>query len=165
MSEKYLLDANVFIEAHRRYYAFDIAPSFWTTLQKLAEDEKIISIDRVKGEIIGSDQEDLLGKWANDSFSKWFMSTDDEKVFDAFGQVINWAQTNEQFHESAKSEFASVADSWLVAYAKAYNLTVVTHEEFKREIKKRILIPNVCRAFEIPYINTFEMLRRLNARI
>lgn len=26
---KYILDANVFIEAHRRYYSFDIAPSFW----------------------------------------------------------------------------------------------------------------------------------------
>ncbi|MEM3335857.1 MAG: DUF4411 family protein [Thermoplasmata archaeon] len=26
--ETYLLDANVFIEAARRYYAFDIAPPF-----------------------------------------------------------------------------------------------------------------------------------------
>lgn len=25
----FVLDANVFIEAHRRYYAFDIAPFFW----------------------------------------------------------------------------------------------------------------------------------------
>jgi len=26
----YLLDANAFIEASRLYYAFDIAPRFWT---------------------------------------------------------------------------------------------------------------------------------------
>ena len=26
---RHLLDANVFIEAAKRYYAFDLAPSFW----------------------------------------------------------------------------------------------------------------------------------------
>jgi len=31
----YVLDANVFIEAARRYYAFDIAPKFWDTLIQL----------------------------------------------------------------------------------------------------------------------------------
>lgn len=29
---KYCLDANVFIEAHRRYYSFDIALPFWEAL-------------------------------------------------------------------------------------------------------------------------------------
>jgi len=29
---EYVLDANVFIEAARRYYAFDIAPPFWESL-------------------------------------------------------------------------------------------------------------------------------------
>ena len=28
----YLLDSNAFIEANRLYYAFDIAPGFWTWL-------------------------------------------------------------------------------------------------------------------------------------
>jgi hypothetical protein len=28
----YVLDADVFIEASRRYYAFDIAPKFWDSL-------------------------------------------------------------------------------------------------------------------------------------
>ncbi len=28
----YLLDANAFMEANRLYYAFDIAPGFWTWL-------------------------------------------------------------------------------------------------------------------------------------
>lgn len=37
---KFLLDANVFIEAYRRYYSFDIAPSFWELLEKFAKNEK-----------------------------------------------------------------------------------------------------------------------------
>ncbi len=28
----YLLDANVFITASRRYYAFDLVPTFWSAL-------------------------------------------------------------------------------------------------------------------------------------
>ncbi|MGR6836696.1 DUF4411 family protein [Syntrophomonas erecta] len=48
--------------------------------------------------------------------------------------------------------------------AKAHNYTIVTHEQYKRDIKRKIPIPNVCRAFNIPNINTFEMLRRLSIR-
>lgn len=33
MSESvFALDANVFIQAHREYYAFDVAPRFWEKL-------------------------------------------------------------------------------------------------------------------------------------
>ena len=31
-TQNYLLDANVFMEAHRRYYAFDLCPGFWECL-------------------------------------------------------------------------------------------------------------------------------------
>lgn len=30
----YLIDSNVLIEAKNRYYAFDIAPGFWTWLEQ-----------------------------------------------------------------------------------------------------------------------------------
>lgn len=71
----------------------------------------------------------------------------------------------EQFFDYAKVQFADVADSWLVAYAKAYNCIVVTLEEYSKDKRNRILIPNVCKAFGIPYVNTFEMLRQLNASL
>ena len=32
MSNRYLLDANPFIEAKNRYYGFDICPGFWTAI-------------------------------------------------------------------------------------------------------------------------------------
>lgn len=47
----YLLDANVFIEAKRRYYAFDICPGFWDALLMQHENAKVASIDRVKKEL------------------------------------------------------------------------------------------------------------------
>jgi len=63
---RYVLDTNVLIKAARRYYAFDIAPSFWAALVDLASDGRVVSIDRVKGEIDRG--KDDLADWANGSF-------------------------------------------------------------------------------------------------
>jgi len=38
---RYILDANVFIEATRRYYAFDLAPKFWDSLVHYAANGQI----------------------------------------------------------------------------------------------------------------------------
>jgi len=77
----YVLDANVFIEAARRYYAFDIAPPFWDILLQHAENGVIESIDWVKKELEkgkGKEgEEDELARWANAKFSHAFCSTDE----------------------------------------------------------------------------------------
>lgn len=54
--KKYLLDANVFIEAKRRYYAFDVCPGFWECLVWHHQGACVESIDRVKQELeLGDD--------------------------------------------------------------------------------------------------------------
>jgi hypothetical protein len=161
----FLLDANIFIEAYRRYYSFDIAPFFWLALKQNAEAGLLVSIDRIYQEINNYSDDDELKRWVNNEFHNWFISTDNEDVFKAYREVIEWGMNETQFTEAAKSEIASVADSWLIACAKANNYILVTHEEYDPNIKKRIPIPNACRAFNIDYINTFEMLRRLNIRL
>ncbi|MER3425447.1 MAG: hypothetical protein C4293_21640 [Nitrospiraceae bacterium] len=42
---------NVFIQAARRYYAFDVAPQFWDSLVKYAANGQIRSIDRMLKEL------------------------------------------------------------------------------------------------------------------
>ena len=49
--KRYLLDANVFIEAHRKYYGFAICPGFWLALVRQHERKRIFSIDKVKAEL------------------------------------------------------------------------------------------------------------------
>ena len=39
----YLLDANVFIEAKKRYYGFDFCPGFWQWLVVKNQEGKIFS--------------------------------------------------------------------------------------------------------------------------
>jgi len=166
MSSNYtfVIDTSVFIEAYKRYYSFDIAPSFWNALVQHAESGHIISIDRVKQEMNSFHKEDELSKWANEHFVEWFEPTDKPEVISTYGHIITWAVQQDQYYDAAKNEFASAADSWLIAFAKTYNFTVVTHEQFDPNSKRRILIPNVCHAFNVPYVDTFDMLRCLGVK-
>ncbi|MCY2950923.1 MAG: DUF4411 family protein [Planctomycetota bacterium] len=160
---RYLLDANVFITAFRQYYPFDFAPGFWKCLEERAKTGRIQSIDRVKDELLKGN--DDLAKWANGSIAEAFAATDDPAVITVYSQIMAWAQAQEQFMEAAKAEFARCADGWLVAYAKVHGLIVVTHETFSAEARKRVLIPNVCKAFGVEYLDTWAMLRGLGAKL
>lgn len=48
----HLVDANILIDAKNRYYAFDIAPGFWTWLEKAHRSGLLISIDAVRDELV-----------------------------------------------------------------------------------------------------------------
>ncbi|MGD2110011.1 MAG: DUF4411 family protein [Phycisphaerae bacterium] len=156
-SRRYVLDANVFIEAQNRYYAVDICPGFWVALTRQHKAGRIFSIDRVRKELLNLD----LRKWIEEKLPRtFFKGTGDKKVADAFAEMVMWVQ-DQQFKPQAKAEFSSVADGWLVAYAKVNGQMVVTHEEYAPAAEKKVHIPNVCVEFNVPYCDTFEMLRSL----
>jgi hypothetical protein len=163
VSPSYLLDANVFIEAARRYYAFDLAPRFWTSLEQLARDGRIRSVDRVKQELERG--KDTLAEWAVRDFAHGFVRTDTAEVLAEFREVMDWANRQAQFLDAAKEQFAGSADGWLVAHAKTNGHMVVTMEQFSADVRRRVPIPNVCNAFGVRYVNTFEMLRELDVRV
>jgi len=158
----YVLDANVFIEAARRYYAFDLAPRFWDSLVQHAANERIRSIDRVKQELERGNDE--LAEWAEAHFGDAFVSTNEANIIQAFGGIMAWVQAQSQFTDAAKADFAGGADGWLVAYGKAKGYVVVTHEVLNPVVRRKVPIPNVCQAFGVQFIDTFEMLRVLGIR-
>lgn len=160
-SQTYVLDANVFIEAAKRYYAFDIVPSFWKMLVAKADNGDVSSIDRVRIELLRAD----LSLWANSEFHDFFISTSDPIVIASYREVMAWSQSQSQFTEAAKAEFASVADGWLIAYALAKGRVVVTEERLDPNIKRKVKIPNVCQAFDVRYIDTFQMMREMGVRL
>ncbi|AZF90254.1 MAG: DUF4411 family protein [Phage 5P_2] len=161
----FVLDANVFINAARHYYAFDIAPAFWEQLVQLAAKGRIVSIDRVRDELLRGNDE--LAEWAKKNFHGYFDETVDAAVLEVYRQIMIWAQQQSQFIEAAKADFACAdnADAWLAAYAKVKGYIVVTHEKFDPNIRRKIPIPNVCQAFGVSYVDTFEMLRLLGVRL
>ena len=42
---------------------------------------------------------------------------------------------------------------------------VVTHEQPAPDARRKVPIPNVCQAFNVPLVDTFEMLRTLGVQV
>jgi hypothetical protein len=163
MANKYLIDANIFITAHRQFYPFDIAPSFWNQLVDKASG-KIEIIEKVDKEIMKG--KDILTDWYKSQKSNFnILVIPDQEVITAYSKIINFITKNKQYKQSAKDEFASIADSWLCAYGLAYEDTIVTLEKFDSDTKKRIKIPNVCEQFGIKYIDLFQFMRQVGIRL
>jgi hypothetical protein len=158
---RFVLDTNVFIEAHRRYYAFDICPGYWAALIAHHGGNRLCSIDRVRNELLAL--ADALSQWAQQLPGSFFEGTSDPSVTAWFGRIVAWVQAQPQFFPAAKAAFAAGADGWLIAYAKAQGLVIATNEVPNPAIKRRVPIPDVCNAFGVNYIQTFDMLRALGA--
>ena len=170
---RYLLDTNIFIAASRGYYHFDICPDFWTMLIEQNQNGRVLSIKPVKEEILPKTRKskkddvqeddapkyDRLALWVKNKAPKsFFADCNDLLVAESYREIIQSVQANRQYLDRAKDEFATVADSWVIAYARAHALTVVTHENNSKDAKKRVLIPAVCEEFDVPIATLFEML-------
>ena len=164
MSEpRYLIDTSVFIQADKAYYSFGVCPGFWEGLIALHRQGRVLSIDRVYDEICFGD-EDELTNWAKISMpSNFFAKSNAPEVVKWYGAIQTWANAEPQFFPAVKAAFADETDAWIVAYAGAYNLTVVTGEVYSATVKNKIPIPNICRAknFQVNCIDIFAMLARL----
>lgn len=159
----YLLDANAFMEATRLYYAFDIAPGFWTWLGDSSLAGQVSSIDAVKDEITAGTGD--LVDWAKARPASFWL-TDTADVVSAMAELSVWA-TNpaRQYRQEAKDEFLDSADYKLIAHAMAIGGTVVTREQPAPESKKRIKIPDVCDAFDVAWTDPFSLYRTLGMRL
>jgi Domain of unknown function (DUF4411) len=159
----HVLDTNVFVQAHRAYYPFDVFPGFWECLEYHGLANRIISIDRVLKEI--KDGNDELKTWAvRPALRTFFAPTDEVALVAHYREIIRWVDAHSQFTRAAKAEFGRAADGWVIAYAKVYGLTVATLETSDPNSKKKVKIPDVCIEFGVAHENTFDMLRALGAR-
>ncbi len=163
-AKKFLLDSNIFIQAHRMHYPFDIFPSFWNKLLELGNNGSILSIDKVKQELIGG--QDKLCNWCQEAIDpNFFVNSSD--CLDKYQEIINWANNNSQFNSNAKAEFlkADLADPWLIAYALKNDCEIVTYEVSRPESKRNIKIPEPCNHFGVKYLNLIDLFKELNVSI
>lgn len=160
----YVLDANDFIEAKKRFYAFDICPAYWTWLDSGVTDGTLTSIDKVKVELLG--RGDDLSDWAKDR-PHLFAASDVPSVVPSLTVVAEWAEDQKatgRYTDAAVSDFLSVADYHLVAYAHANNLILVTLEVSEPTRHNKVKIPDACSSLGVQCINLYDMLRAENAR-
>lgn len=90
---------------------------------------RVYSIDNVRQEMLAGYKQDEEGENPNpDALEKWlknkapksmFPKCDALHVLDSYKKIIRAVNAEPRYLDVAKSEFAAVADSWLVAYAHA----------------------------------------------
>ena len=157
----YALDSNVLMAAHHNFYPPDVFPGFWDFMAKEFANGRISIIDRVRMEIITPPE---LVKWIDEASMGIIVPTNSEVVVQIYGHMADWVERNDRFLPAALDEFARGADGWLAAYASANGAVLVTNEVYDPNVRRKAPLPNLCDEFNIPYRNTIQMLRELNAR-
>ena len=159
----YVVDSNFFIQAHRATYPLDIATSFWNKVRELANNENIISIDKVKSELY--DKNDELEFWCKNNLPNNFFA-DSSTSLAEYGRISSWATSrSNHYMPNAINEFLNVdeADAFLVAFTLAdlNNRILVTQEISNPYQKNKIKIPEPCNEFGVTFVNTITMFRQL----
>lgn len=162
----YVLDSDVFIAAKNAYYAFDICPGFWDAILHEHDKGRIFSVNRVRGELMsGTKTEDLVQWVRNQVPASFFLEVDEERVINAFQQIMLWAQRHTRYSDAARAKFATGADGWLVAHAMVHGVSVVTNEQRAPDSIREINLPDVCAQFNVTPSDTFSMLRNLAVKL
>jgi len=155
----YLLDANVFIQAKNGHYGFDFCPAFWDWLIEQNQAGNVASVDKVRNELFAKN--DPLKDWAVMRGGNFFLKPDASVISNLTN--VSACVEGKEYYPGAVSKFLDSADYWLIAHALAHERIVVTHE-VKSNSKKEVKIPDVCAILNLQCMNTFEMLRREQAR-
>ena len=164
--EIFVVDSNFFIQAYRLHYPFDVVPGFWLQVKRLAEEGRIISIDKVRDEIYRN--EDALKIWCTEHLPVDFFK-ETSGIISQYQSVTSWAVSRSNHYTTVALRVfldAEEADAWLVSYALAdkATFTLVTHERSDPNRKNNIKIPQACQPFGVNYINTIEMFRKMGVR-
>ena len=162
---QYLLDTNTFIQAKNSYYAFDIAPSFWTQLLEKLKQGQVAVIDAVSDEI----------KQGNDELKEWFkdqvisqadqikilQAKEDATVLAIYREIAQMVAMNQVYKESAKARFFRGADPWLIASAKSWEAVVVTCETLSGVGTTKVKIPDICQQTGVSFVNLYTAMRAM----
>lgn len=164
--EVFLIDTNSFIEPKNRYYAFDLAPGFWSQFTKHIESRDIAVLDMVRDEI--EKGEDALSNWIKSIDIPEIVNHKDGAIISKYSEIINNIAQNPCYKQSALQEWSreSVADPWLIAAAAAKGYTLITMERpvvtlNPNNPSKYAKIPDVANTFKVKTGDLFYMMREL----
>ena len=159
-------DTNVFIQAKDGPYAFDIAPGFWSLLDEMTAEGRIASSSLVYDELLDiKDKGELteLAEWAKSRKNTGLFIQPDWGTQVEFRRVSEYVQETYAQNQNQMRQFLAKADPWLIAHAIAGGGKVVTMEVRVPANSQKVKIPNVCDAFGVETLNTYQMLRELGA--
>jgi hypothetical protein len=84
----------------------------------------------------------------------------------AYREVSDYVDDKYKDSTPAKvGDFLAKADCWIIAHALAKGGTVVTRESKVDKTSQTPTVPNVCEKFEVPFIQTFDLLKLLKFKL
>jgi hypothetical protein len=159
----FLLDANAFMEASRLYYDFDIAPGFWSWLEKPSLAGQVGSMQVIKDEITAGTGQ--LVTWASGLPPEFWLQETAETVA-VMADLSAWAaHPSRPYSQAAVNEFLGSADLRIVAHASAIGATVVTREQPGPDSKKSVKIPEACDEVNVVWTDPFSAYRALGLQL
>lgn len=157
----YLMDANTYITAKNFYYDMDFCPGYWDWLDLQFAQGQVASVQMVYDELAGKN--DALSVWVK-SRQNHFLPVTDTNTQQQYAQIIQHVYELPNKNQANIANFSAGADPWLIAKAAVSDAIVVTQERLDPPDSKKIKIPNICNDFNVQHINSFELLRILQAR-
>lgn len=150
----YCVDTSSFIHSWSRDYPPDVFPGVWKTLEKMIEQNILISPEEVLFELERGD--DQLVTWARENRHMFIQP--DGPTQRIVNQIVN---QNPNFVPKHSTD-GIWADPYVIALASTKNAIVITGEVPVGPNAKKLKIPNICSNLSIKYTNMLGMLRDSN---
>jgi hypothetical protein len=158
---RYWVDANVFIWGSNVPYPFERARGYWNWFASKIEEGIIVTHVKVYEEVIRgskSKEDEPIIRWMKTRKDGGLRIKSGKEEQLLVGQICTRAF---QILDQVKAhEFVKGADPFLIAHAKTDSGFVVTQESKRKEHR----IPQLCREFNVAYINMYEMNEALQAQ-
>lgn len=138
----FCLDTSALVDAEQSYYPSKYFPSFWSRLDELADEGRIIAPDLVKAELLRG----------SDALADWCQSHD--RIFVPLSGIqssMRHVMTRFVAHggDATRVDPAAEADVWVIALAHDRAATVISHE--KPHSDPRVpKIPRLCTCSGVP---------------
>jgi hypothetical protein len=148
----YCFDTSAFIHSWVRTSPPDIFVTLWDRLDEKIADGGIVSPEEVLKELERVEGDTLLA-WVKERRNPLIIPLEadlQEKVGLIGAQYRTFV---------AGDADKNMADPWVIGLAMARDLTVVT-QETKPGSSQKPTIPHVCHHFGVPFVDSFEFMRR-----
>lgn len=142
----YVFDTSSFIVSG--HYFPDRFPSFWTSLNEMVANNRVISVKEVRNELDVEVNKQHLSDWIKSNGHVFLKATPEETDFVA--EIFAIPHFLQLVRRKSIVQGQPVADPFVIAAAKLRNACVVTEEAKKKNAAR---IPNICEHFGISCTN------------
>jgi hypothetical protein len=152
--EGFCLDTSALINPWNIFYALDVAPGYWSSIQRLIASGKVVVSEEVREEIEKVD--DGLRAWTRTNVARWHPLSDEVQV-----AVTEIMAKHPRLVDNRTNR--SRADPFVIATAVVVKAVVVTTEGPGSEA--RPTIPYVCARMNIPCVGVLDFVRQAQIRL